>query len=271
MNGSRIVIFLAVLSMLASCEQDDGRADPPAALPPPPPAAPSPAPAPAPGSVDAGGIWYGLFKSNYATNAEEALALVTKDGRFRLLSLDSAVEIVSNEPINVTPFTANGLYYTDAFDVSDHSYAAVDVFFWGSVQKRKEIFANWQVEWVDDGWFRVYFDSGLYQRTSSLASLAGAWTGYDDNDNPDLAITVGDDGSFSGQDARGCSSSGQFALVDSNYNLFEIRDVLLECAATTDTYSGLAYLFDVNGVPGAGLFVSADNGAVPLRLNVRRN
>jgi hypothetical protein len=111
----------------------------------------------------------------------------------------------------------------------------------------------------ESGSFEFFYDPTFYERSSPLALLTGSWTSYDELLNPDVTFTIAADGSFSGQSSTGCTSIGQFSVIDAAFNLYEIQSTVSGCPIAGD-HVGLAFLADFF-VPNDALFFAVDNGS----------
>ena len=77
--------------------------------------------------------------------------------------------------------------------------------------------------------------STIYDRTPTLASLAGTWVLSDEG--VEYSVTIDAAGVVSGTDTRGCTYSGQLTPVDPKFNAFEFGGTVGTC--TTDTWEGM--------------------------------
>ncbi|MGB5245617.1 MAG: hypothetical protein WBN34_03655, partial [Woeseia sp.] len=94
---------------------------------------------------------------------------------------------------------------------------------------------------------------------SSFDEFPGTRETWELNTNAEGVWTIEPDGRFNGQDDRGCSQSGEFRLIDSRYNLYEIEYTVVGCA-DAGFYSGLATVGN-DGLTGDRLLdISVDNG-----------
>jgi hypothetical protein len=98
--------------------------------------------------------------------------------------------------------------------------------------------------------------------------LAGQWTVYDDNLNPFATFTVETDGRFTAQNVLGCTSMGQISIIDSKFNVYDIRSTITGCAIAGD-YAGLGALGKVSQPNDAFLF-SVSNDLRALLLGLQR-
>lgn len=103
------------------------------------------------------------------------------------------------------------------------------------------------------------FDSA-YNRSSSLASLAGSWTAT--ADGVTLMATVQPDGSFTASDSNNCTYLGNFSLIDPTFDVYAETHVR-SCNAVAVTFTGLAALLPTNTGSGTATEIKlmSDNDA----------
>lgn len=227
-------------------------------------------PVPLPQPVEPGGIWRTNPNQIDPPANEEFFALVAEDGRTRIVTMGYYQALVSNSGISYTPFKGSGKYFGGESQDDPYAPYAFEITYQGAVVKRSVMTIDWTGFWTT-GRFDLTYDASLYERPSSLEILAGLWTGLDDNGQPWLEVEINADGSFTGMDYWGCTSSGQFAIIDSRYNLYDAFDVTSDCEPDAELFSGLAFLPDPAGATDIRLFVSVDNGAEARRLTMHRN
>lgn len=86
------------------------------------------------------------------------------------------------------------------------------------------------------------FDA-TYNRSSSLAGLAGNWTAT--ANGVTLTATVQPDGSFSASDSNNCTYQGSFSLIDPTFDVYAETHVR-SCAGVAATFTGLAAILPTN-------------------------
>jgi len=223
----------------------------------PPPNPPPPPPAP----TDAlpGGHWFGTVTNDLHAVTEEYIAMVDENGRFRFVSVDSAVQMSGNFAIAGNTLTGDGTAFADAGVVWLDSNSATPVTIEGTISSRSEMSGTWVTAAGELGTFEFFYDPTFYERASPLGLLAGSWIAYDENLNPQVTITIAEDGSFVGQNTLGCNSMGQFAVIDAGFNLYEVQSTITDCALAGE-YIGLAFLGDLLE-PNDALILANDNGS----------
>lgn len=103
------------------------------------------------------------------------------------------------------------------------------------------------------------FDT-VYNRSSSLASLAGSWTAT--ANGVTLTATVQPDGSFTASDSNSCTYQGHFSLIDPTFDVYAETHVR-SCNAVAVTFTGLAALLPTSNAPGTAseIKLMSDNDA----------
>ncbi len=103
------------------------------------------------------------------------------------------------------------------------------------------------------------FDT-VYNRSSSLASLAGNWTAT--ANGVTLTATVQPDGSFTASDSNSCTYQGNFSLIDPTFDVYAETHVR-SCSGVAVTFTGLAALLPTNNASGTGTEIKllSDNNA----------
>ncbi len=255
MNTNRRCLATFLVLILAGCGGGGGSAAPsPAAVVPPPPP-----PAPPPTDALPGGHWFGTVTNDLSAITEEYIAMVDENGRFRFVSIDSAVQMSGNFSISVNNLSGDGMAFADAGVVWLDSTSATVLTISGTIVGRSEMSGTWTTVSGESGSFEFFYDPIFYERASPLNLLAGSWIGYDELLNPEVTFTIAADGSFTGQNTMSCTSMGQFALISAAFNLYEVQSTISGCSLAGD-YIGLAFLADFV-VPNDALFFAIDNGS----------
>ncbi len=256
MNTKANLLILTATFFLAACGGSSSGGAPAVVVPPPPPA-----------NQASGGIWFGTLSNDMNMVTEEYVALTADDGSFRLISVDSDVQFHGTVSVNgtdmsgtVRAFADTGVNWLDGNHVVDASITA-------AITERNAINGTWENASGEFGSFEFFYDV-VYEKNADTGLLADVWTGYDDIGNPDVTFTINPNGSFSGQNAMGCVSNGQFTVINPAYNLYGIQSEIANCAIA-GSYSGLAVLADLAAVNDA-LLISVDDGVRPILLGLER-
>lgn len=220
--------------------------------------------------VDAlpGGLWHGsLVDCANNTNYDSVIALVSEDGRFRIIDANGHVLAGGlGTTGNVfhgggTDFAATGIEY--------FSGPTTSMFVEGTIAERDTWEGRWGTEWGFYGYFTFEYVGGIYERPTTLADLSGVWplaVNYAGVPH-EGAWTVEPDGRFDGQDDNGCLQSGQFSVVDERYSLFAV-DVSVTGCDLAGSYTGLALYEDLVDLWEKSVTVSVDDGARVMRIGL---
>lgn len=259
MNKSLMVFVACVGMTLAGCGGGGGgSSSPPPAPPPPPP----------PSDASPGGHWFGTVTNEFSAVTEEYIAMVDESGRFRFVSVDSAVQFSGNFVVTLNSMTGDAMAFADAGVFWLDGTSATPANFTGTVLEGDTMTGSWTTDSGEFGTFEFFYDPTFYERAVTLAMLEAVWTGYDELLNPVVTFTVAADGSFTGQNAQGCNSIGQFTLVEPGFNLYEIQSTVSDCSIAGN-YIGLAFLADVL-VPNDVMVLAIDNGTRAIALGLEK-
>lgn len=261
MNKSLMVFAACVAMTLAGCGGGGGSSP----TPPPPPPAPPPPP---PSDASPGGHWFGTVTNELSAVTEEYIAMVDENGRFRFVSVDSAVQFSGNFVVTQNALTGDAMGFADTGVFWQDGTSATPTNVTGTVAEGDTMTGNWTTDSGESGTFEFFYDPTFYERAVTLAMLGGVWTGYDEFLNPVVTFTVAADGSFTGQNAQGCNSIGQFTVIDPQFNLYEIQSTISDCVIAGN-YIGLAFLADVL-VPNDVLILAIDNGSRAIAMGLER-
>jgi hypothetical protein len=222
---------------------------------------------PPPSDEASGGLWYGTLTNDMNVVTEEFVALSADDGRVRLISVDSEVQFVGTINVVGTDFSGTMRAFADeGVNWLDGNHV-VDSTIIGVVNEHDSITGSWENASGESGTFEFFYDV-LNDKDSDAALLEAVWTGYDDMGNPNVTFTIDSNGTFSGQNSLGCTSSGQFNVIDPEYNLYEVQS-LIESCGLAGSYTGFALLADIVTINDAFL-VSIDDGARSILLGLEK-
>jgi hypothetical protein len=244
-------------------------------------------------------MWSGfLYDDEAVGGATWVSALMTEDGRFRILQLPnvgsphSSVLFRGGHELTGgllsgagTAFANDGSTWLDGSVVTDYTVSAAVAWPTGNGYQGGTLTGTWNTDAGDSGGFELNYNS-WYNAPSELGPLVGNWSALMDPDGsyPDDAdwewpfvetldpdrlatMTVLDDGTFSGTDVYGCEFSGQFGLVDARFRLLSV-DYQTSGCERDGQYSGLAWasVYDTGwwsfGGKYSGITINftADNG-----------
>ena len=252
MNASRGLLVACIAVVFSGCGGGSGSSSPPDPVSPPPPPPP-------PADALPGGHWFGTVTNEFNVVTEEYIAMVDENGRFRFASADSTVQMSGNFSVAGNDLIGDGMAFADTgvfwLDASSANPVSIE----GTIVERSEMSGTWTTVVGEFGSFEFFYDPTYYERASPVSLLAGSWIAYDELLNPEVTFTIAADGSFTGQNVSGCNSMGQFAVIDPDFNLYEVQSTVADCALAGD-YIGLAFLADLL-VPNDILVFAIDNGS----------
>ena len=109
------------------------------------------------------------------------------------------------------------------------------------------------------------YQASAYERSSSLAAIAGIWYLRDDSGIVVVTVTVASDGSFSSSSpGSSCSFSGQISLIDTRYDLYRMTVNFSGCSPSptgATSFTGLTSVLDDQTVNDAMLYIGSNTGA----------
>ena len=222
------MILLGLTSLLTAC--GGGGSD---AISPPPP--------PAPASQALGGLWTGLD-----VNGNEIYALSTDSGQLRWVEPATGEQGFGTGTAVGTALTINYTYVAPLGSTLADGSATAACAGTGTIQQRQSLAAAVDCTTDLGGTFStsatLAYDA-LYDRDSSLATIAGSF-----GDAAAVVFTIAADGALFAQDpVSGCVINGQFGVVDTQYNAYDLSVSYSSCAGAGAilngvTFTGLAIL-----------------------------
>lgn len=81
----------------------------------------------------------------------------------------------------------------------------------------------------------------IYEQDSSLEKLSGGWH-FTDRDGLLIKLSIDELGIVQGQDSDQCEYTGQIAIIDADYNVYDVAMNIANCGSVNGTYNGMAYL-----------------------------
>ncbi len=242
--GLKGLITAMLLTSLAACGGGGG----------------SSAPAPDAPIPDAaiGGLWAGTVTDNVFNEAQFFLGVTTDDGRFRFLSADTLGQFVGTLDASGVTLRGSGVGIAPVGSTWLDNSTTINISMTGTISERASMSGTWSGGTGETGSFSFAYD-GLYERGSSLSTVAGSWVSRDEFDNPIGSITIDSQGRMDAQDAAGCLYSGDLSIINASYNAYDLSLVVTNCAELNGTYSGLAVTADDTGTDDM-LIYSVDNG-----------
>jgi hypothetical protein len=194
-----------------------------------------------------GRIWLGGVQTG---ENEEMRLLIAETGEFRWLPGDGWYQQI----LGTFQATGTNVSSTDAVWVwvdgltfLETRFESVDM--WGELNEQGDLAIQYQFDSNPSLTETHSFTAcdSLYRRESSLAVLAGAYTGLRDNDS----LAIDSRGLIFYQNARtGCVGNGSAELIDPDFNMYrgaiEFENCTAELAIELNglTFTGLGYLGD---------------------------
>ncbi|MEJ2522452.1 MAG: putative Ig domain-containing protein [Gammaproteobacteria bacterium] len=217
----------------------------------------------APGA-SVGGIWLGSMDFADGT-VLPILGLISETGEFHWLDDSQAQQI-----FGVMQVSGNNLLVSDAVSalppgsttLAGSTYGFTDMV--GAATERVNLQGNFQTTGNEGDVFVGTFELDyvdLYDRPSSLATLAGVYT------SATASMTIESSGAiFYQSSATGCSANGTAEIIDADYNMYRIEfDTISSCTGDAAGRNGaimpgLAFLGDNGGETGNTLSFAISSG-----------
>lgn len=222
---------------------------------------------PPPVDQKTGGLWFGTLTSDSNVVTEDLVALSSDDGRFRFLSVDSAVAFVGFSQTAGTSMTGTARAFADSGVNWLDGNHVVDATLTATISERSTMSGSWALASGESFTFDLTYDA-LYEKDSATSLLEDIWTGYDDFGNPNVTFVIDADGAFDGQNTAGCVSVGQFTVIEAASNLYQVQSEISNCGIA-GTYQGFAFLADLLNI-NDGLVISIDNDELPILIGLER-
>lgn len=170
-----------------------------------------------------GGVYTGTFHSNAANVTFPVKGIVAESGRFFFVDLD-------NGPLYQGSGNADG----DQFDGFFRAFAPGGFEFvngeqvtsgpiLGTIDERNTLTGTYRAEGGDTGTFSLTYVPAEYEIASSLSLLAGSWRSVEDGFTTN--ITIAASGTFTGNDSAGCTYTGTVAIIDPDYNAYNVSAI----------------------------------------------
>jgi hypothetical protein len=204
--------------------------------------------------------------SDAATGSEDVIAMVSEDGEFRIVTV-SLIQMSGMLTVTGASATGDGRAFASPGGTWPDGSTVGDVEIAATVDERQSLSGAYSTSTNESGTFDLLYDP-LYERSSSLVLLAGMWTAYNDFGNPEVTFSVQGGGSFDGQSALGCTSAGQFSIIDARFDLYAVHSTVSGCAIAGN-YSGLAVIADLIAANDTMIF-AVDNGTTAVLLGLQK-
>lgn len=214
-----------------------------------------------------GGFWVGVLTFDMNQTSELFVGLVAEDGRFRFLSAESLTQFIGTQQIDTSHVIGSGLGYANTGTLWLDGTAVVTVSTDAMLLQRDSFNGSWSTSSGESGSFDFFYDAE-YERASALPLLQGVWIAYDDLGLANATFTIDSTGQFSGQNVAGCTSSGQFSIIDDQINLYQVDSTIANCFIAGD-YTGLATIGDINTSNDA-IIMSVSNSVRAIVLGLEK-
>ena len=94
----------------------------------------------------------------------------------------------------------------------------------------------------DTGALNITYDN-VYEQPSSLLATQGTWS-YTDRDDLTTDLMIDEKGVLSGSDSAGCGYLGYVDIINSQYNVYQVKVEISECGPVNGEYEGVSFLAD---------------------------
>lgn len=253
---TRKVVALTVLGTLAACGGGgggDGNE--------------TPRPAP-PSAVSPAGIWEGTL-THGGSNVNDASCLITVENELACILFDpengalagavhGSVQVSNGNQLSGsgTGYAAPGYVLIDGSSVTANFTITG-----GTVAERSALQLSFSAL-GQTGTFSGTFDP-IYDRDSSLATVAGVYTVFDVFGDP-AAFTIDGNGTLLSQTQSGCIGNGQVSVIDPRFNGYAVQATVSNCPSLNGEYQGLGVTLDFAGTNDVFLFGVFNSGSVIL-------
>lgn len=194
-----------------------------------------------PPDEDANGIWEGALTVDGGPDYE--LLGLLYEGEIIALSIEANTMYKGSYTVDGDDISGNATVYE--IGATAVGTATLN----GVVTGKSQISFTYNTSYGATGSVSLFYDN-VYERNSTLSKIAGNYSSVVSGFNT-FNISIENDGSFTGSNTDGCQYSGDFTILDSNFNLYDLITTVSSCAATDGVYEGFAVLSDFNGVDDA--------------------
>ncbi len=188
----------------------------------------------------ASGIWKGTGTNSLDNTSGEIAGLIASNGKSFFVT-DYPSLIYGNTSVSGNNFSFNGMGYDGA--------SPYTVSMSGTVTSGTSIDIDYSTPDETGTISLLKADSsiGVYERASSLEKLAGTWNDSISDTTGTWVFTIQNNGNFSGiRVTDNCSMSGEFSIIDSSKNEYQVIATVSSCNEFNGVYSGLGFTSDAN-------------------------
>lgn len=209
-----------------------------------------------------GGLWSGTLTVD-GSSPEEYFAITTDDGRFQFFTDDTRPRFIGTAQVSGSDTVGSGQGYAAIGETWSNSLGVTPVTIDATLVGSKSLTGTWTTTSGESGSFNFSYEPE-YENNSALTLLEDVWV--DDLSMPFVTFTIAADGQFFAQNAIGCTTNGQFSIVDASVDVYAVTSTIANCPLAGD-YIGLATLGEVVDPDDTLLLViSNDDQALVLLL-----
>jgi hypothetical protein len=201
-------------------------------------------------SRSASGLWGGTIASDAVMGpAELIFGIISEDGESQFVVADELS--MDMQPMSDAQLAGSANVSGNFFDSSFDAFAVEgDLFPDGTSFGAVELTGTVETADALSLSYNGVGDTGLiemiyladYEDGSSLATVEDDWTG-DNSLESTVNVTVNAAGTITGTDDSGCTYAGAIAIIDANFNAYDVTLTVAGCTANGD-YDGLATIQD---------------------------
>lgn len=212
-----------------------------------------------------GGIWRGTLTHTEISGTQSVVAIVSENDEFRLISTTG---IQASGTLTAGRSSASGdlRFYPAEGETFNNDRTSLTGTFEGDAEEATRLDGDWvaSVDGNIEGSFRLTYDS-VYAEDSSLTRLAGNYFAQDIS-GFSRSIVVQNTGVIEGSDSDGCNYAGTAAIIDTQWNAYDLTITVTNCSERAGDYNGLGFLDD-NGLE---LLAQVTGGTSVFSFAVRR-
>lgn len=215
-----------------------------------------------PDDVSAAGIWTGTLTPDGTTTSKNINGVAAENGKFAFLVVSDAGGVAMFGTGDTDAFSVTGTgnaFAAAAATLPDGTLTSV-LSLTGTVTERSQIVGRYSYG-GESGRMLLNYQSSLYDKPSSLATLAGVYT-FATVGTLSATITIDNGGVLMLNRSDGCISNGAFRLIDPTANAYEGTWTTSTCGAANGEWTVLGYLVNADGGTNNRLvmFIKAVNG-----------
>lgn len=207
------------------------------------------------------GIYSGSFTSSTSGTGGDLVGIVTADGQARFFSTTNGGQYFGSVPTTgttvtgtVTGIAPGGTTWPDLTLSAPFTLTVT--------AKAQSSLTGSYSGGGDQGTFSFTYQP-IYERPSSLAIVAGVYTGTPNGDTTTVAIDA--NGVVTGSDSYGCVYNGSVTVPNSAANYYDVSVTATTCGPNDGTFTGLATLGDASATSQNNVLIfQINNGNVVI-------